>query len=242
LTLAGGRLVLLDFDGTLAWREGLWSGCTIEVLDEDRPGHGIQVERIRAAMQGNYPWNRPELAHPELSEPEAWWREMEARLAGALEAAGVEDGSAGRLARAVRERFLDVSVGWRLFDDTLAAMTALREAGWGTAVLSNHVPELGRLVTGLGLDGLLDAVFSSAAIGYEKPHPGAFAHALAACGGPDRVWMVGDNPMADVEGAEAAGIPAVLVRNEGSARRRAEGLAGAAEIIIGSQFHDNKSA
>jgi putative hydrolase of the HAD superfamily len=226
-----GRLVLLDFDGTLAYREGLWSGCALEVLDEHRPGHGVNIERFREGMQGAYPWNRHEQGHPELSEPELWWRAMEERLARAFEQAGAREG-APALAGALRRRFLDVSVGWRLFDDAVAALAALREAGWRTAILSNHVPELPLLVEGLGISALVEAVFTSAAIGYEKPHPEVFAHALDACGSPGVVWMVGDNAKADVEGAEAMGIPAILVRAQGPARRRADGLLGAVELIL----------
>ena len=58
-------------------------------------------------------------------------------------------------------------------------------------------------------------MFSSALIGYDKPHPEAFRHALRACGNPARRWMVGANPVADVAGAEALGVPAVLIRSDG---------------------------
>ncbi len=225
------RLVLLDFDGTLAYRDGLWSGCAIEVLDEHLPGHGLEIERFRSAMRGHYPWNRHEQPHPELCEPRAWWADMETRLSQAFEHAGAGQRSPA-LARALRARFVDPSTGWQLFADTLPALEALRDAGWRTAVLSNHVPELGEIAAGLGLGGHLEAIFSSALTGWEKPHPEAFAHALAACGDPGEVWMVGDNPLADVAGAEAAGIPAVLVRSQGEAARRAAGLAEAVELIL----------
>jgi putative hydrolase of the HAD superfamily len=33
-------------------------------------------------------------------------------------------------------------------------------------------------------------------------------------GQPARMWMVGDNPVADIRGAEAVGIPAFLVHTE----------------------------
>ena len=225
-----GPLVLLDFDGTLAYREGLWSGCALEVLDQQRPGHGVDIERFRKGMQGAYPWNRHEEHHPELCDAEAWWEAMEERLRCAFEQAGVRDG-APALARALRERFIDHRIGWRLFDDAVPALQALRASGWRTAVLSNHVPELPGLVSGLGLAPLLDDVFSSASIGFEKPHPEVFAHALRACGSPEQVWMVGDNPTADVAGAEAAGIPSVLVRGDGPAALRADGLLEAVALI-----------
>jgi hypothetical protein len=33
------RVVPWDFDGTLAHRPGMWSGCLLETLDEHQPGH-----------------------------------------------------------------------------------------------------------------------------------------------------------------------------------------------------------
>ena len=50
--------------------------------------------------------------------------------------------------------------------------------------------------------------------GYEKPNPRAFEYALRQVGHPERVCMVGDNPIADVQGAESMGIPAILVRSQ----------------------------
>ena len=50
--------------------------------------------------------------------------------------------------------------------------------------------------------------------GYEKPHSEAFSLARMAAGNPATIWMVGDNPKADIAGAEAAGIPAILVRRD----------------------------
>jgi putative hydrolase of the HAD superfamily len=225
--------VLLDFDGTLASREGIWSGCVLEVLDSHLPGHGLTVERIRAAMTGRYLWNTPAEPHLHLCEPDSWWTEMQGRIAAALLEAGLAPGADGAtLARAVRERFLDATVGWSLFPDTVPALQSLRTAGWRTGVLSNHVPELAELARALGVHELLDAVFTSGLSGYEKPHSEAFRIAVDAFGDPEQVWMVGDSVGADVDGAEALGIPAVLVRTTGEVARHAEDLLGAVELIL----------
>ena len=230
--MAGG-LVLWDFDGTLAWRAGMWSGAVMEVLDEHESGHGIVIERIREGLRSGYPWDSWHEPHPQLCEPGRWWELVQQRIALSLERAGIAAARAAELAGSVRERYLDVTIAWQRFDDTLPALSALREAGWRNVVLSNHVPELADLVAGLGLAEHLDDVFSSASTGYEKPHPEAFRLALAACGNPRQAWMVGDNPHADIEGAEAVGLPAILVRSAGSARRRAAGLEGAVAMIAG---------
>lgn len=231
----GARLVLWDFDGTLARRTGLWSGCMLEVLDEADPGHGLAPEDVRGAMRGSYLWNQAAEPHPELRDPDAWWREMEGRMARALRGLGVADGHARRHAAGVRERFLDPGTGWSLYADALPALRRVRAGGLRSAILSNHVPELPGLVDALGLGDEVEAVFTSAATGFEKPHPHAFALALAELGcEPSEAWMVGDNPVADLEGGRAAGMRAVLVRGEEAGPGlRAAGLTQAAALILG---------
>lgn len=236
MTLAG-PVVLWDFDGTLARRPGLWSACVLEVLDEHAGGHRGTLECVRAELKGAFPWHRHEQPHPELCDAERWWQALTPALERAIHACGVERVRTAELARAVRTRFVDGTRGWQLFDDARPALEHTAGAGWRNAILSNHVPELDAIVRALGLGGLVERVFSSACSGYEKPHPQAFRDALAALGDPRQRWMVGDNPRADVAGAEALGIPAILVhgeqRDDTPAPRRARDLARAAALIAG---------
>jgi FMN phosphatase YigB (HAD superfamily) len=84
----------------------------------------------------------------------------------------------------------------------------------------------------LGLADYFVGIHSSASIGFEKPHAGAFSRTLAAIGQPDTVWMVGDNYNADVLGAEHVGIPAVLVRSRhASARFQCDSLHEVTQIV-----------
>lgn len=207
-------VVLWDFDGTLALRPGMWSGCLIEVLDEHSPGHSGDRETVRAAIRGGFPWDRHHEPHPLLSDPDAWWEAVTPLLSEAIGRCGVEAGRERELAHAVRLRYTDGSRGWQLYDDTRPALARTAAAGWRNVILSNHVPELAALVSALGLDDLVEEVFTSATTGYEKPHPEAFRIALTAFGNPARRWMVGDNPVADVGGAHALGIPAILIRTD----------------------------
>jgi len=72
--------------------------------------------------------------------------------------------------------------------------------------------ELGICQVGPGPLPRVAAVFDSAIVGYEKPDPRIFEHALDHLGvGPDVAIHVGDTPAADVAGAVAAGIRPVLV-------------------------------
>lgn len=112
-----GRVVLLDFDGTL----------------------------VRAGLRDGFPWHRHDEPHLHLSDPDSWWEPVEALIAAALLEAGIEAAEATRAARAVRQRYCDPSRGWQLFEDSLAALERLHKDGWRCAVLSNHIPELAAL-------------------------------------------------------------------------------------------------
>lgn len=214
------RAILWDFDQTLAFRPHQWRGLLVEILDEHEPGHGVDVEVVRPYVRDGFPWHSPDRSHLELCTPSAWWDVVEGRLASAYRAAGFGAARSAELARSAHLRYVDYQVGWRLFDDTIPVLTTLRARGWRHVILSNHVPELKDIAFGLGLDALVDDVISSAVTGYEKPHPEAFACGQRAVEGVTQLWMVGDNFEADVRGAEAVGIPAILARrtNEGATR------------------------
>jgi len=218
------RAVLWDFDGTLAHREGMWSGALLAALDAACPGHGVTRDALRPGLRNGFPWHTPDVGHSHGSA-DAWWAALAPLLSSACVGAGVAAADAERAAAALRDVYLDPA-GWAVYDDVAPALARL--AAFRHVIVSNHVPELPALVDALGLS--FDAVVTSAAVGWEKPHPAIFRAALDAAGvDASDAWMVGDNPVADVAGAEAAGVRAFLVRRDG-----APGLAAAAEAILGA--------
>jgi putative hydrolase of the HAD superfamily len=228
------RLLIWDFDGTLAHRRGEtgWSILLAEALEAEEPGHGHSADTFRPHLRDGFPWHTPEVAHPELCEAESWWASVQPVLGRAYEAAGYAPARALELAAAARRLYVDPNVGWELFDDTLPALDRLSRAGWTHAILSNHVPELRQIVTALGLDDMVELVSCSAETGYEKPHAQAYASVLDRLR-PAEAWMVGDNAVADVLGAEAVGLPAVLVRRpDPRAGRYADSLAGVETFLV----------
>ncbi|HHY97172.1 MAG TPA: HAD-IA family hydrolase [Firmicutes bacterium] len=210
--------IIWDFDGTLAHRPGMWSSALLQVLDDNEPGHQVEIAQIRHHLQRGFPWHQPDVPHPELSSPGAWWAAVEAIFAQTYHAVGLSWQRAVELSRLVRERIVD-PCGYCLYEDSLGVLEYLADRGWSHIILSNHIPELEQIVSGIGLDHLVTKCLSSAAIGYEKPHPRSFLIALEAARNPARAWMVGDNPIADIAGAESVGIPAILVR-----RPRTDGI------------------
>lgn len=220
-----------DFDGTLAQRPGRWSRCLAETLAAIAPDAAVSEDRLKPGLRGGFFWHRHDQPHDHLSDPELWWNELHPVLVGAYVGAEVDHDLADQAARQVRQDYTDPKF-WTVYDDTIPALSATLEAGWSNVIVSNHVPELPQLIMSLGLDSYLLATVNSATAGWEKPHPEIFRIALERSGRPQDVRMIGDNPMADVAGAEAAGIPGILVRTTGPQGEPPLGLHEALDIIL----------
>ena len=204
-------VLVWDFDGTLATRPGGWTGVLWEVVTREHPALGITPEHIRPHLQRGFPWHTPDVVREPGSEDQ-WWEDLQPLFRQAFRAgAGLSDDDARRLACSVRPRYLDPGA-WRLYDDTLPVLERLRGRGWRHVVLSNHVPELSRLVETLGLRTLLSGIYCSATLGVEKPNPKAFEAVFADHPDARAGWMIGDSWRADVQGARSVGMRAILVR------------------------------
>jgi putative hydrolase of the HAD superfamily len=226
------RYVIWDFDGTLGYRVGRWSSALRSVLEEGVPGHDHAGEALGARPRSGFPWpGTPEVPHPALSSPDLWWEAPLPVYVRAFEAGGVDPATSRELAGKVRAACVDPR-RWRLYDDAVPALRDLSSRGWTHLILSNHVPELPEILRALGLEDRFLRVFNSAESGYEKPHPRAYDGVLETVAGAEAAWMVGDNPEADVRGAEAVGLPAILARgHKRGARHHCEDLSGIAGII-----------
>ncbi len=184
-----------------------------DLANEAAPSKSFTREQFVPHLASGFPWHMPDTAHPELSDPELWWSNLNPVLAGALvSGAGFEPHVAASLALQVRRRYLDPDT-WRVYGDVHDSLAALTTAGWDHVILSNHVPELSSIVAGLGIASHFRKVLTSASVGYEKPHPLAFEAAVRAAPQGARLVMVGDSFVADYQGARAVGLEAVLVRN-----------------------------
>ena len=225
------RFLVWDFDGTLGYRVGRWSSTLHSVLEGATPGHDFDRDALGTQLRTGFPWHTPEVPHPAPSSPDQWWDALLPVLVRAFEAGGIDPATSRTLAGRVREAYLDPR-HWRLFDDPVPILRELSSQGWAHLILTNHVPELPEILRSLDLDEHVLRIFNSAESGYEKPHPRAFDGVLETVAGAEAAWMVGDSLKADVRGAEAVGLPAILVR--GTRRgtgRHCESLSGIAGIV-----------
>ena len=95
------------------------------------------------------------------------------------------------------------------------ALDELAAGGVRLAVVSNWDERLEPLLRRLRLHSYFEAVAVSCDVGFTKPSPVIFAHALRKLGvAPEVAMHVGDRVREDVEGARAAGMTAALVHRD----------------------------
>lgn len=99
-----------------------------------------------------------------------------------------------------------------LYPDALRALEALTDAGYRTAVIANQPAARAEQLRRIGVQP--EVLAMSEAIGFAKPDPRFFKHALELMGSPppDAVAYVGDRVDNDVLPAMQAGLRAVWIR------------------------------
>ncbi|GAB3613539.1 HAD family hydrolase [Humibacter ginsengisoli] len=203
------RVVFWDFDGTLAARDGLWSSTLERALLPIAPELGLSAADFRTELSVGFPWYAPDVVRVTQSAA-AWWAAQHSLFLRAYIDAGVAADDAERAIAAIPREYYRPTA-WTPAPGAVPALNATAAAGYRNVILSNHAPELPQLVADLGLAPLIDRTVTSAAVGAEKPNPRIFEHAIEIAGAGDDVWMIGDNPVADIGGAEAVGIRAIHI-------------------------------
>jgi putative hydrolase of the HAD superfamily len=149
----------------------------------------------------------------------AFWARLVDRLCELLETEAPGPFAAAEL----YHRFAS-SAAWEVYPDVSPALDSMRGSGLRLGVISNFDERLTGILEGLDLARHLELVLPSSELGIAKPNPRIFRHALDRLGvEPSAALHVGDAPLEDVEGAQAAGMEAVLLdrgprRKPGAAR------------------------
>ena len=109
------------------------------------------------------------------------------------------------------------AAGFRFYEDTLAALQALKSQGYRLGLVSNLWPfPVHFLFDELGLGAYFEHKIYSYEVGQAKPQPEIFEKALQLFGvSPGEVMMVGDSHLNDVGGALSVGMQAALILRPG---------------------------
>lgn len=116
------------------------------------------------------------------------------------------------LFEALWQRFTEARA-WRVFDDVPSTLTALRQAGWRLAVVSNWDERLHEVLRVTGLAHHFEFILPSIDGPAPKPDVRLFHRAARQLQlPPDFIIHVGDSEREDIQGAHAAGFHARMIR------------------------------
>lgn len=209
---AGRKAIFWDFDGTLTYGEPSWRRCLVLALGESAPAYGVTEDRVRPFLASGFPWH-PD-GDPSLTGM-AFWECLAAKFTLAYTALGVPGPLAEEAAWRVREIVQDEKL-YRVRKEAPGALTACAYKGYKNYILTNNFPEWEGLLDRLKLRPYFAGVVNSGTAGAAKPDPRIFRRAEETANFPGQIWMVGDNPVADIQGAKGAGWKAVHIAEPGS--------------------------
>ena len=166
------RAVLFDAYGTL------FDVYSVGLLAEQLfPGHGQQLSVLWRDKQIEY--TRLVTTSNDGAHYRPFWELTRASLRWACKRLGVA------LQPAAEEQLMNQYRHLSAFPENREVLTALKERGVVTGILSNGDPDmLGVAVRSSGLDGLLDHVLSVDSVRKYKTHPDAYALGTKATGLP----------------------------------------------------------
>jgi len=210
--------ILFDFDDTLID----WSGVDLDWREVETK----RLSGVHAYVNENiqpFEVSIEELVNQYLDNTRSAWAEgrstlrapnMPEVLYSTLTELGIADDKMNR--EAVLEAY-----GWGVIDGTVVfpdvpkMLEELIENDIKIGIVTNASQPMAmrdaELVTHKLIDYFVDCRISAADAGYLKPHPKIFEYALDIMGtSPEETIFVGDNPIADIAGAQSAGMRAVL--------------------------------
>jgi putative hydrolase of the HAD superfamily len=204
--------VFFDAGETLLSPNPSWSDIAVDVLGSR--GHTLTVEQMRLAWRhvGDHFTDAAEAGVMFSVSHEAskkFWTKL---YLDQLEFLGIDDEGA---ALVLYETFSNPE-NYRLFDDTLPAITALKERGVKVGVISNFESWLRDMLARFDLLDLFEVVAISGDLDLEKPDPRIFEWAMREMGTrPDVSLHVGDSPNFDAQPAHDLGMTGVLLDRHG---------------------------
>ncbi len=211
MTIHLPKAIIFDMDDTILSDDAVSDDCWRQVCrDFD---HRLEVDNSENLLfaiveAGRWFWADPVRSRPAALDLLKARRDV---LSMAFDRYGIEDEKLMEEMAAAFQQLKTATI--ELFPGALDTLHSLRDQGVKLGRITNGNAHGQRAkVKGAGLEPIFESILIEGEFGVGKPDPQVFYHTLARLGiGPEDAWMVGDNLVNDVGGAQAVGICGVWV-------------------------------
>lgn len=148
---------------------------------------------------------RTATGEPREDDDKGWWRELVDRVIQEV-APATRELDRDNFFEVAYEHFAEAGV-WSLHPEVIEVLERLHPR-YRLGVVSNFDGRLRMILEQFGLSKYFSVVVISSEVGADKPDPFIYRRALELGGvSPNETLYVGDDPVRDWQGAEAAGLP-----------------------------------
>ncbi len=207
------RWVFFDFAGTLAFNDPARPWNYVRTCAR----HGFFFDRREVRPHIDEVWGQMDteegISHPHHSSDAERYDDLRAHLERQiLVKLGIPD--TPEREEMVRELMdvQDAADTYTVYPEVPPALARLQADGFKLCIVSNFNWTLPEIAEGIGIARYMDAVVTSARVGFRKPHSRIYEAALEITGAqPAESLFVGDSHGPDYEGPVAAGFQALMI-------------------------------
>lgn len=210
--LRGVEVIAFDAVGTLIFPARPVAEVYVESAARLGQARDARVVAERFAHAARWRIDASQFDSPDLATTEQierdWWREL---IADVLELDHAQSMAAFDF---LWDHYAQPQ-SWRFFDDAAECLRRLGEAGVRWIIASNFDERLRAICRREPLLAKAERVFPSSEVGWRKPSGRFYDYIRREMAvSPEKLLMVGDDSLADVEGARRAGWRAMLLRRD----------------------------
>jgi putative hydrolase of the HAD superfamily len=204
------KVLFWDFDGTLIHPNESF----LETLHLSLKSYKYEItaEDIRLFLHTACSWYNPEIAYVEETG-QKWWDNFFKHTNSFLKIHKIKNTDIENINDMFKKGIMDFR-NYKLYSDTKEVLYYCKKIGYKNYILSNNFPELPLIINDFGLSDYFTDYIVSSNVGYEKPKLEIFQCALRLANFPEVSYMIGDNPVADIQGGKAAGLKTILVHKD----------------------------
>lgn len=203
------KAIFWDFDGTLVYSNESFTESLLLSLSEY--GYDIDFEIVKDFMKNTCSWYMPEREYINRTK-EAWWMDILDKFYFFCNKNQIAKNNIVPIFDMFRKNVINYN--YIPYSDSEKILLSCKEKGFKNYILSNNFPELTHTIKRFHWESLFTDIYLSTNIGYEKPRKEIFHYAIEKSNRPEILYMVGDNPIADIRGAATAGINTIWVHGK----------------------------